>query len=252
MLVTPADHVIPAEDQFHAAVHQATSSVEEEPRRMVTFGIPPTYPSERFGYIERGEPIAEEAKVFHAGLFREKPTAEVAEQYIASGNYYWNSGIFVWKARTILDALQEFEPQMYQRLRTIADSMDTETFSETFDREFTAIEGKSVDYAVMERYENVIVVEVPFRWDDAGNWRSLARMCGGDEHGNTVEGKHLGVKTRGCIVRGEEDHLIVTVGMEDCIVVQTPDATLVARKHDEASIRDVIELIRELGWDEYL
>ncbi|MFV1967377.1 MAG: mannose-1-phosphate guanylyltransferase [Pirellulaceae bacterium] len=252
MLVAPADHVIPMEDQFHAAVHQATRLVDEESRRIVAFGIPPTYPSETFGYIERGERMGEDSKIFHVRLFREKPSAEVAEQYLAAGNFYWNSGIFVWKAKTILEALKTFEPEMYQRLQTIADSMETEAFSETLDREFAAIEGKSVDYAVMERYDNMAVIEVPFRWDDVGNWRSLARMRGSDEHGNSVEGRHLGVKTRGCIVRGEEDHLIVTVGLEDCIVVQTPDATLVARKHDEESIRTVVELIHEQGWDDYL
>jgi mannose-1-phosphate guanylyltransferase len=252
MLVAPADHEIPEEEPFHAVVHQATTLVDDDPRRLVTFGIPPTYPSERFGYIQRGEMIAEDKKVFRAVRFREKPTAEIAEQFIASGDYYWNSGIFVWRADTILEALQEFEPEMVQRLRVIADASETSAFSETIEREFAAIHGKSVDYAVMEQYDKIVVVEVPFPWEDVGNWRSLARTCGGDEHGNTVEGKHLGLRTRGCIVRGEDDHLIVTVGLEDLIVVQTPDATLVARKHDEASIREVVGLLQQQGWDEFL
>jgi len=255
MLIAPADHVIQQEDMFHAVVRQAVCLTDEEPQRIVTFGIPPTYPAETFGYIERGEPIGddgEDAPAFRVQMFREKPTAEIAEQYLASGNFYWNAGIFVWRARTILDALSEFEPEMYQRLQVIADSMGTDSFATTLQREFAAIEGKSIDYAVMERYDDVAVIEVPFRWDDVGNWRSLAHMRGSDDDGNTVEGRHVGMKTRGCIIRGDDGHLIVTVGLEDCIVVQTTDATLVARKHDEEAIRSVVKLIQEQGWDGYL
>jgi mannose-1-phosphate guanylyltransferase len=185
-------------------------------------------------------------------LFREKPSADVAAQYVASGNFYWNSGIFVWKARTILQALRRFEPAMLRHLETIVESLETDAFEPTLEEEFAAIEGKSIDYAVMERYDDVVVLEASFDWDDMGSWRCLTRMRGTDDHGNTVAGKCLPLQSRGCIIRGPNDHLIVTVGREDCIVVHTPDATLVARKQDEESIRQVVELIKQRGWDEYL
>jgi mannose-1-phosphate guanylyltransferase len=98
----------------------------------------------------------------------------------------------------------------------------------------------------------VIVVEAPFQWDDVGGWRSLARMRGADDSGNTVVGKHLGVRTRGSIVRSDDQHLVVTLGLEDCIIVHTPDATLVANKRDEESIREVVKLLEEKGWREHL
>jgi len=157
MVIMPADHAIPTADRFRDAVRKAAEIVEESPSRLVTFGIRPTFPSESFGYIERGDAIADHADVFRVAMFREKPSVEVAEQYLSAGNFYWNAGIFVWKAATILDALRRFEPEMYQHIQTIADSHGTPQYAETLEREFSAITGKSIDYAVMEKHEDVVV-----------------------------------------------------------------------------------------------
>jgi mannose-1-phosphate guanylyltransferase len=239
-------------------VQQACQWVQDDPRRIVTFGIRPTYPAESFGYIERGEvmssldPALKGAVAHRVKMFREKPSAQVAAQYLAAGTFYWNSGIFVWNAQTILEALRTFEPAMHEQLRRIADALETAEFEPTLDSEFARIAGKSIDYAVLERYDPVVVIEAPFAWDDVGSWCSLARLRETDEGGNTIAGRHLGLNSRGCIVRGEGEHLIVTVGLEDCIVVHTADATLVARKQDEESIRQVVQLLQERGWTEYL
>ena len=252
MAIMPADHLIQSADKFRDAVRHAAKLVEQEPTRLVTFGIRPTFPSESFGYIERGERVAENPDVFRVKMFREKPSAEVAEQYISAGNCSWNAGIFVWKAATIMQALERFEPRMYRHIGAIADQHATPQYSATLETEFSAIEGKSIDYAVMEKYEDVVVIEAPFDWDDVGNWQSLARNRTADEKGNTVIGRHLGVNSAGCIISGNHDHLIVTVGMQDCIVVHTPDATLVAHKHNEEAIREVVQQLQEQGWDEFL
>jgi mannose-1-phosphate guanylyltransferase len=257
MLVLPADHVISPPEPFHMAVHRAVEIVEQNPQMMVTFGVRPSFPAETYGYMERGEPLdgqdADEAMpAYHVTMFREKPPAEVAEQFLAAGNVLWNSGIFIWKARTILDALHQNEPEMCQHLDRIAEARGSAAYEETLAREFCAIEGKSIDYAVMERYKDVALIEVAFQWDDMGNWRSLVRASEVDDDGNAVQGRHLGLNTCGCIVRGDEQHLIVTVGIEDLIVVHTSDATLIARKHDEDSLRKVVTLIEEKGWDEFL
>jgi mannose-1-phosphate guanylyltransferase len=255
MVVMPADHVIQDETAFQQAVAQAARLVDEQPGRIVTFGIRPTYPAETFGYIERGEAIesaSNEAATFRVGQFREKPKADVARQYVESGDFYWNSGIFIWKAETILSELSARQPEMVEHLRAIVDAWGTDQFSETFEREFTAINGISIDYAVMEHATDVVVIEAPFDWDDVGNWQSLPRLIGKDDDGNTIDAKHIGLKTSGSIVRGNSDHLLVTLGISDCIVVQTPDATLVANKHDEESIRELVKIIEERGWQEYL
>lgn len=255
MAVTPADHIIETPERFQTAIRQAERMVEESPNRIVTFGIPPTYPAEIFGYIQRGEKLPikpSEAPAFDVERFREKPDASTAQQYLASGTYYWNSGIFIWKAATILNALRERQPEMLSHLETIVAAWGTSKQTEVFDREFAAIQGISIDYAVMEHATDVAVIEAPFEWDDLGGWQSLARRLGTDIEGNTIVGRHLGLETRGTIVRTSGDHLIVTLGLEDCIVVHTPDATLVARKDREETIREVVKQLETRGWTDYL
>ena len=260
MAVMPADHVIHPTEAFEQAIQQAADHVSKHPQAIVTFGIKPTYAAEIFGYIQRGEslPTGEvssplsRAPHFYVSDFREKPDAPTAEQYVESGDYYWNSGIFVWRAATILEALRERQPEMLAHLETIAQAWGTDQQAEVFEREFTAIEGISIDYAVMEQATEVTVIEAPFAWDDLGGWQSLGRRLGTDANQNTIVGKHLGLNTQGTIVRSTDDHLVVTLGLQDCIVVHTPDATLIANKHDEESIRQVVKELESRGWTEHL
>jgi mannose-1-phosphate guanylyltransferase len=256
MVVLPADQVIRQQEQFREAVSVAVRLVQQDDRRIVTLGIQPTYPAESFGYIERGSTLPESsfggASVFRVNRFREKPSADVARQYLETGGFYWNSGIFVWKATTILDAIRLYEPEMYQHIEAIAAAAGSDQFDETFDCRFTAIRGKSIDFAVLEHFENVVVIEATFDWDDLGSWRSLERLYGADEAGNTVVGAHLGIRTTGSIIRSSDQHLVATLGVTDCIIVHTPDATLVANKNDEESIRQLVQWIKEQGWDQYL
>ncbi|MGY8770351.1 MAG: mannose-1-phosphate guanylyltransferase [Pirellulales bacterium] len=255
MLVMPSDHVISPESKFQAAIKYAAHLVDQSPGRIVTLGIPPTYAAETFGYIERGAEIAhpvDQPPTFQVAQFREKPKGQTAIDYFESGNFYWNSGIFIWKAQTILDALEKHVPQMHEQLGKIAAAWGTDQQQEVFEKEFTAIEGTSIDYAVMEHHKDVAVIEAPFSWDDVGNWQSLERLNESDDAGNTVLAKHLGIDSSGCIIRGEDGHLIVTLGLQDTIVVHTPDATLVANKHQEESIREVVKKLEELNWKEHL
>jgi mannose-1-phosphate guanylyltransferase len=254
MAVMPADHVISPTEKFQAALTQAVAMVAEQPARIVTFGIKPSYPAEIFGYIQRGRSRLSNdgAPNYSVEKFREKPDAATAAEYLDSGDYYWNSGIFVWRATTILDAIAKRQPAMLAHLETIVAAWGSEEQAQTFETEFTAIEGISVDYAVMEHATDVAVVEAPYNWDDLGGWQSLARLRGTDDDGNTIVGKHLGFNTNGTIVRSDEQHLIVTLGLQDCIVVHTENATLVANKNDEESIRKVVKELESRGWSEYL
>jgi mannose-1-phosphate guanylyltransferase len=250
MIVMPSDHAIEPVAAFQAAIQQAAALVDADPQQIVTFGIRPTYPAEGFGYIERAETIG--PGVYRVARFREKPPATVAEQYLKAGTFYWNSGIFVWKAATILVALQKHQPEMHGHLQTIAAAAGRPDFQSVFEREFTAIRGVSIDYAVMEKAEKVAVIEAPFVWDDVGSWDAISRRRGVDAEGNTIAGKHLGLHTSNCIIRSDDEHLVVTLGLKDCIVVHTPDATLVADRRDEESIRKIVKLLEERGWTQYL
>ena len=253
MIVMPADHVIGPKEVFQDAMRHAAAVVEEDPSRIVTLGIKPDHPSENFGYIERnGSAIEGAFPTFGVLRFREKPDVETAKQFLDAGTFYWNSGIFIWKAKTVLDALEKFEPEMYGHIRKIAEAIGTDEFDQTLQTEFCAINGKSIDYAVMERYDNVSVIEAPFSWDDLGNWTAVPRLSGVNEAGNSTAGNHLEIETKGTIIRSTDDHLVVTVGLEDCIVVHTPDATLVASKEHEGAIRDVVKQLEMKQWDQFL
>lgn len=253
MAVMPSDHVIQPPERFRAALEQAADLVRRSPQKLVTFGIKPTYPAESFGYIHRGSAIPSDwAPVYEVRKFREKPDAQTAEQYLASGEYYWNGGIFVWKARTILDELKSHQPSLVDHLQKIAAAWETDQQQAVFAREFPAIQGTSIDYAVMEHAAEVAVIEAPFEWDDVGSWQSLARLTGKDESGNTVIGRHVGIDTTRSIIRSDDQHLVATLGLEDVIVVHTPQATLVAKRQDEERIRELVRELEQRGWEDYL
>ena len=258
MVVMPADHVIEQTDAFCNAIQYAARLVESVPGRIATFGIPPSYPAETFGYIERGDRLAANGDsadgltTFRVKQFREKPKAEIAEQYLQEGTFYWNSGIFVWKAATILDELRKREPKMMAHLEAIAKQREAQDFEKIFATEFAAIEGVSIDYAVMEHAEEIVVIEATFDWDDVGNWTAVGRLRGSDGDGNTIVGRHLGIDTSDSIIRGQNGHLVVTLGVRGMIIVQTGDATLVADRNNEESIRDLVKMIKEKGWNYYL
>ena len=152
----------------------------------------------------------------------------------------------------ILEALERYEPDLHHRVMTIASAWDTDARRRTLWEEFPAIQGTSIDYAVMERHDHVAVIEAPFRWDDLGSWRALARLLGGDAHGNTLVGRNVTLRTRNSILRSTGDHLIAAIGLDGVIVVHTPDATLVANRADEESVREIVDLMEQQGWSEYL
>lgn len=257
MIVMPADHVIAPVDIFQRAIQNAVELVDRDNQRIVTFGIQPTYPAEVFGYIERDAEVIGDTEfpTYPVSRFREKPDSLTAKKFLEAGTFFWNSGIFVWKAKTILEAIKRFEPAIAERIEKIGDRIGAEDFDDVLRTEFTAIKGKSIDFAVMERFENVLVVQAPFEWDDLGNWSAVPRLRGCDENGNTLSGNSLTIETRNSIIHGDEsdaNHLVVTVGMEDCIVVHTPDATLVANRRDEAAIKQVVQSLEQRQWDQYL
>jgi mannose-1-phosphate guanylyltransferase len=225
MLVMPADHRIERADLFRQAVEQAVAIVDREPA-LVLFGVRPSYPSVSFGYFERGTAL---------------PGAEGAF-----------SGIFVWKASTILEALKQFEPAVFDGLSRLRPHLGSAGWDHALAAEFPGIKSISIDYGVLERADNVMMIEAPFDWDDVGSWQALGRQSQPDSEGNSAQGLFCGVDSRDCIIRTTRDHLVATIGMSDCIVVHTPDATLVARKDDEESIRRLVQTLRERGYERFL
>jgi mannose-1-phosphate guanylyltransferase len=251
MAVMPADHAISPSDIFRQALEQATSLVAEDDGRLVLFGVRPTYPATGFGYIEQGLPVRAGTPGCRVKSFREKPNHDTATAYIHDGHYLWNCGIFVWKARTILERLKEFEPELLAGLERIVNG-PPDGYDQRLSAEFPKLKSISIDYAVLERAQNVCVLEAPFQWDDVGSWEALSRLEGTDGDGNTVVGPHCGLGTRGCIVHSPEGHLIATVDVEDLLIVHTPEATLVTRRGDEQALRRIIEELKARRLGHYL
>src|SRR5579885_1307811 len=237
MIVTPADHVIEPAQEFRRAAHVAAQVAEEHPTALITFGIPPGWPATGYGYVHRGPEIAvrQGVPVYRAEpapgedkAFREKPHAELAERYVASGEYFWNSGIFVWKAATILAALRHNQPRLFEAVQRIAEAWDTPNREEVLRREYEGLDRISIDYAVMEHARDVLVVQAPYRWDDVGSWLALERMNPQDADDNTVRGTHAGLNTHHCIIVAVAGHLVATAGVDNLLIVQDGNATLVA------------------------
>ena len=253
LIVMAADHLIEPAQEFRRATHAAAQLVDEHPQALLTFGVTPTYAATGYGYIQRGPAIAARQGVsaFRVVRFREKPNAELAEQLIATGEYLWNAGIFVWKATTILKALEQNQPALHTAVARIADAWQTPQRDRIFDTEYQGLKKISIDYAVMESAKDVIVVEAPFRWDDVGSWLAIERLNPQDADGNTVLGTHAGLNTKNCIIVGEPDRLIGTVGVDNLLIVQDGDAILVADRRDEASIKQLVEMLKAKGLEKY-
>jgi mannose-1-phosphate guanylyltransferase len=254
MLVMPADHVIEPNQEFRRAFQAAEQMAEEHPDALVTFGIPPAYPAVGYGYIQRGPLVGHRqgVGVYKVQAFREKPSRDTAERFLAAGEYFWNSGIFVWKAGTILQALKERQPRLHDAVQQIADSWDTANREAVLRREYERLDRISIDYAVMEHAKEVLVVQAPFRWDDVGSWLALERMHPQDADGNTVLALHCGIKTKGCVVTADAGHLIATVGVENLLIIQDGNATLVAHRSEEAAVKQLVEHLKQKGLQAYL
>jgi mannose-1-phosphate guanylyltransferase len=262
MVVMPADHVIEPVQEFRRAVQVAEQTAVEHPAALITFGIPPSYPATGYGYIQRGPDIASRQGIgaYRVRAFREKPTQDVAERFVVSGEYFWNSGIFVWRAAAILDALRERQPKLFAAVQRIAEAWPAPGADATrlahrdavFQREYEGLERISIDFAVMERAKEVLVVKAPFRWDDVGSWLALERMHPQDADNNTVLAAHCGLKTTGCVIVADSGHLITTVGVSNLLIVHDGDATLVADRREEGTVKQIVELLKKKGLEKYL
>jgi mannose-1-phosphate guanylyltransferase len=254
MVVTPADHVIEPVREFERAAHVAVQLAEEKPSALITFGIAPTFPSTGYGYVQRGPEIGSRQGigVFGVRRFEEKPLADRAERFVASGEYLWNSGIFVWRAAAMLDELRRQQPQLHDAVRRIADAWDTPRRAEVLRQEYEPIPKISIDYAVMEHAREVFVIKAPYRWDDVGSWLALERMSPQDADHNTILANHCGLKTNRCIIVGDAAKLITTIGIENLVIVQDGDATLIADRRDEGTVKQLVDLLKKKGLEKYL
>jgi len=255
MVVCSADHVIRPPDEFMRCIREA-ARIAVNQHVLTTMGIRPSSPSELYGYIRRGDPLAGSEggaiKAFRLREFKEKPSRKQAEAFLASGEYYWNSGNFVWHVDDILSAIRTHLPEMAAGLDRIAPALGTPEQDAVIEREFPKLPRISIDYGVMEKADNAVVVETSFEWDDVGSWDAVARHHPADADDNVILAKHVGKDTKGCILAAENGHLLATLGVRDLIVVHTPDATLVCDRDRASDVKALVEALKNQGLNEHL
>ncbi len=248
MGIFTADHLIEPITEFQGSVSSAFDAVDQNPEFLATFGITPTSPHTGLGYIHRGEAISSKAEsVFHVKGFREKPDLETAKKYLASGEYYWNSGMFVWKVSTILNELKNNLPENTEKLLKLGKIYSSSEWAKAANEIYPTLKKISIDFAVMEKAKHVLVVELGSRWADVGSWSELEKVTGLDSDGNAVLAKLtslMGSKNN-VVVSSDADHLVAVLGASDMVVIHTADATLVCPKSQVQKIKDLVAHLDE-------
>jgi mannose-1-phosphate guanylyltransferase len=258
--VTTADHVIEPVEKFGEALRTAFAVMAKQPTALVTFGIVPTYGHTGLGYIHRGEALPGFKGAYKVQAFKEKPDKPTADRYVESGLFYWNSGMFVWRADTVLGELEKHLPDSHRGLMRIADAWGTANQERTLADIYPKLPRISIDYAVMEPASlgkgkaGVVVVEMPVDWLDVGSWTSLAETLKVDDHENAVNaGAAVFVDSDDNIVISDDpEHLISTIGVSDMIIVHTRDATLVCPKRDSQRVKELVTKVGERFGKKYL
>lgn len=249
MFVLPSDHLIKFNNIFLDVLRNA-ADVAEKGENLVTIGITPDYPETGYGYIKFC-PDVSEGQAYQVDRFVEKPGLEVAKGYLASGQYLWNSGMFTWKISSILKNIRELMPDTYAGLMRIREAIGTPEEEIVLEREFREMPAQSIDYGVMEKAEHIYTIPGAFGWDDVGSWLAVGRVKKSNEAGNVVDGNIITINTSNCIIQGT-GKLIAAVGLDDMIIVDTEDATLICAKNSAGDIKKVLENLKICNRDEYI
>ena len=253
MLVVPADHIVKGQRDFDEAVALAASLALDGV--LVTFGIKPIRPETGYGYIkpERKTVLAKrgELKGHPVARFVEKPNAAKAAQYLKAGDYYWNSGMFIWRAATILDEIRRHQPVLDRGIEKIRLLIEQGATKAAIDEEYRTLPSVSIDSGVMEKSNKAAMVPVSFSWSDVGSWGSLDEVAANDKDGNVVVGRVVDIDSQRSVVYGDR-RVVATIGLTDMVVVDTPDATLVCPKSRAQDVKKVVEILKQQGAPEHL
>ncbi|WDE05021.1 mannose-1-phosphate guanylyltransferase/mannose-6-phosphate isomerase [Thalassomonas viridans] len=250
LLVLASDHHIKDEDKFREVAQSAYELAMQD--KLVTFGIVPTNPHTGYGYIKRGEALSPGASQYKVSEFVEKPDAATAKTYVDSGEYYWNSGMFVFKASKYLAELKAFRPDIYQAcelaMQDVADDLD---FTRVNKAAFEACPDESVDYAVMEHTEHAVVVPLDAGWSDVGSWSALWEESERDGNNNAIRGDVLTESTTNSYIQAS-NRLVSSIGLDNIVIIDTPDALLVADKDQVQNVKGIVDKLKGLERSEYI
>ena len=249
MLVLPADHLVEPIDTFKTLVTTAAKYAKEH-GCLLTFGIEPTRPETGYGYIRAGKSVFKEgdAEIYEAEAFLEKPDADTAQAFVDAGNYYWNSGMFVWTTEAILEAMATHLADLHEVLNRIAIEMGTRPLTEVLNELYPQTPSVSIDYGVMEKATNVVLMKAKFEWSDVGNWELIREVHPADANGNVFVGEHIAIdSTNNTVV--SPDRPVAVLGVDDVVIVDCGDTILVCRRDRAQEIKKIVKTLRKDGRD---
>lgn len=260
MVVLPADHIIRDEALFREHLKVAIEAAKSG--KLITFGIQPAHPDTGFGYIKahRGSPlekggsggICDTDKIYTVERFTEKPDLSTAKHFLKEGGYYWNSGMFVWRASSILAEIKQHLPAVFQVIQAIiAENRAGGTFQQAVEKHFAAMPSISIDYGVLEKSSRVSLIPCDIGWNDVGSWQAVHEIGAKDSNGNVVLGNVIALDCRNNLIRAEK-RLVAAIGVEDLCVIETVDAVLISRNDQTQRVREVVDALQERGSSEHL
>ncbi|MCL4251557.1 MAG: mannose-1-phosphate guanylyltransferase [Anaerolineae bacterium] len=251
--ILTADHHIADKSGFRNALAAAYEVAQQD--YIVTLGISPTQPSSAFGYIRRGEPLTQTRglRAYHAARFEEKPPREKAIEFLMSGEYSWNSGMFIWRAERAVDEFERQQPAYHQHMAQIASAIDTPAYQATLQATWESFEKKSLDYAVMEHADRIAVIPVDIGWSDVGSWSTLYDVLSKNDKGNCTHGnpqEWIAIDTTNTLVYSGK--LVATIGVEDLVVVETDDALFICTRERAQDVKNIVEQLKATNMNDYI
>ena len=250
MIVLPADHMIENVRKFQEVLAVAVEAAQEN-GALVTIGIEPTHPATGYGYIQHEGSDGDTLRAHHVRTFAEKPDVATAERFLDSGDFLWNSGMFVWRAQTIIDTIESLMPDLFEAFAPLEKTIGTSDEEQAVAEAFGSCRSISIDYGVMERAQKVYVVPGSFGWSDVGDWRAVYDLSEKDKHGNAIVGRAVLHSSSRCLVSSER-RLVVLVGMHDAVVVDTDDAVLVCNRDNTQQVKGVVDYLHAHQLEDYV
>jgi mannose-1-phosphate guanylyltransferase len=252
LVVAPSDHTVSDVEIFKSLTLQALNFAKND-GAFVTLGIKPTYPNTGYGYIQYDLNAVKDDNVYEVKTFTEKPDIELAKTFIASGEFLWNSGIFIWDVNTILAAFEQYQPEMFELFAAEKNNFNTSEEKAALARIYPLCVSISIDFAVMEKAENVYVIPADFGWSDLGTWNSAYNNLSKDEHGNVITSDNvITYNSINSLISAPEEKLLVLQGLDDFIVVDTKDVLLICKKEKEQQVKEFLAEVKKKKGDKYL
>jgi len=248
LVVLPSDHLIEKEKIFQKTIEDA-GLIAQRGDYLITIGMKVISPETGYGYIQIGDPIGD--GLYKVEAFVEKPCKEKAQEFMDSGGYLWNSGIFIWRVDLIMEMIERYLPDLYAGLMDIDKAIGTKNERRTIHSVYSSLEGISIDFGILEKARNVVVIPSDFGWNDLGSWTALDSIFKKGPHGNIEQAKHVSIDTTNTIVYSPRK-LIATIGIKDLIIVETEDALLVCHKERAQDVKKLVDKLKSDGLVEYL